>query len=104
PCVHEIPAFLEFARGFVGKPVHFVAVSLDDDWAKAHTILRETALPPNVISVLDVEKAVSDAFGSYQFPETYLLTQDLRIYDKYVGAQDWKNGRIPQDLAKTLGP
>src|SRR5690606_5726762 len=102
PCVHEIPDFLEFARTQRGKPVHFIAISLDDAWPTALKILAEKSLPPNVSSVLDVESKVPDSFGSFQFPETYLISADQRIIGKYVGAQDWQSHPIQAALEHAL--
>jgi thiol-disulfide isomerase/thioredoxin len=96
PCVPEIPEILAAARKLPkdqsGRPIHWLLVSEDPTWEKAHSVLKEEALPENVVSVLDPEARVSDLFGTYQFPESYLILRDGGLAAKWIGAQDW-NGK-----------
>ncbi len=93
PCVPEIPEILAAAKKLPkdknGRAIHWLLVSQDPIWEKAHTVLKEDTLPENVVSVLDPEAAVSDSFGSYQFPETYLILRDGGLAAKWIGAQEW---------------
>mgnify|MGYP001559096183 CR=1 FL=1 len=95
PCIEEIPTWVDAARRAqmsaegLSNAVAWVAVSLDDNWANAHRVLREGSLPKNLWSLLDVNKALPEAYGSFQFPETYLLDSEHRILHKWVGPQDW---------------
>ncbi|MBC7386635.1 MAG: TlpA family protein disulfide reductase [Cryobacterium sp.] len=93
PCIPEIAEILKAAKRLPkdksGRKIHWLLVSQDPDWAKAHSILPESALPEGVTSVLDSEAKVSDSFGSYQFPETYLITREGKIAAKWIGAQEW---------------
>jgi cytochrome c biogenesis protein CcmG, thiol:disulfide interchange protein DsbE len=93
PCIPEIPEILAAAKKLPkdgsGRPIHWLLVSQDETWEKAHSILKEETLPENVVAVLDPEAQVSDLFGSYQFPETYLVTRDGGVGAKWIGAQEW---------------
>jgi cytochrome c biogenesis protein CcmG/thiol:disulfide interchange protein DsbE len=93
PCVPEIPEILAAAKKLPkdksGRKIHWLLVSEDQTWEKAHTILKEETLPENVTAVLDPEAVVSDLFGSYQFPETYLVLRDGGLAAKWIGAQEW---------------
>jgi len=102
PCLSEIPHWLEFAAQWKGKPVRFVAVSLDQGWPEALKILPVSQLPENVSSVLDHDQKLPDLFGTYQYPETYLLDRDLRIVSKWVGAQAWGSAAINQAIEAVL--
>lgn len=101
PCLEEIHEWVEAAKRYEGKPIHWVAVSLDHGWEDAHKILPESELTKGVLSLLDTESKVSDAYGSYQFPETYFLDADLKIKGKWVGPQDWA-GPAAQKAIETL--
>jgi thiol-disulfide isomerase/thioredoxin len=98
PCVEEVPMWLKLARKFEGKPVAFLAVAVDQSWGDAHKIMPDAGLPGNVLSLLDPEGEVPEKFGSFQFPETYVLSKDLVVKDKWVGAQDWDNPAIQARL------
>lgn len=93
PCIPEITEILAAAKKLPkdqkGRPIYWLLVSQDPSWEKAHSILKEEMLSENVISVLDAEARVSDSFGSYQFPETYLITRGGGIAAKWIGAQEW---------------
>ena len=89
PCLSEMPDLLEFAKSFPNTDLRVIAISLDENWAEARRILPETILPAGFVSLLDLPRAVPDLYGSYQYPETYLLNRDLRIVHKFVGAQAW---------------
>ncbi|MFL5814437.1 MAG: peroxiredoxin family protein [Bdellovibrionia bacterium] len=91
PCLGEIPNWLEMAEAFKGKPVQLFAVSLDESWQAAHKVLPTDHLPPGVVSVIDPKTQVSEQYGSYAFPETYLISPKGEIITKWVGPQDWKN-------------
>ncbi|MCM2324585.1 MAG: TlpA family protein disulfide reductase [Oligoflexia bacterium] len=100
PCIDEIPVFLRLAKRLEGRPVKLLAVSLDGTWKDAHKILPSRALPANVISVLDSNSAVPDEYGTYQFPETFLLSPQLEIITKWAGPQDWASEPIFKAIEK----
>lgn len=102
PCLAEIPHWLEFASKWNGRPVRFVAVSLDKSWGEALKILPDSLLSPQVFSVLDHEQKLPDLFGTYQYPETYLLDRRLRIISKWVGAQEWGSPAITQAVEAAI--
>lgn len=93
PCIPEIPEILSAAKKTPkdqdGRDIYWLIVSQDQTWEKAHTILKEEMLTTNVISVLDPEAKVSDQFGTYQFPETYLINREGGIAAKWIGSQGW---------------
>lgn len=107
PCVEEIGHFRELARSLEGKPVGLIAVSLDPKWEDALKLLPAEGLPANLASLLDASGKSAEDYGTYQFPETYLLKPDgdkHRIAFKWVGPQEWQSapilGRITEDKAE----
>ena len=97
PCIDEIPKLFDFAKSNQDQSLKVVLVSLDDNWKNAMTILSKFKLPQNVISLLDSESKVADAYGSYQFPESFLIDNKLMILKKWVGPQEW-NDNFLDDL------
>lgn len=105
PCLEELPNFVELARKHENQAILWVAVSLDKNWQKANEFLKPDMIPPNLVSVLDVESKVPELYGSFQFPETYLIAPDLRILSKWVGPQDWESkemGNLFEQVAKAI--
>lgn len=101
PCLEEIPQWVQLGSVFKDRGVKLVAISLDRNWEDLHKILPQRSYP-EVISLLDPLTRVSDAFGSYQFPETYLLNKDLQILSKWVGPQNWANPILQQAIERAL--
>ena len=101
PCLTEMPEVLDMAKAFVDTDLRIVAISLDESWTDSHRILPENVLPANFISLLDLSREVPDRYGSFQYPETYLLNRDLRVVHKFVGAQEW-NGKEMVELFRKL--
>jgi peroxiredoxin len=79
------------AEQFKGKPVQLLAVSEDEGWPAAQKVLPSDKLPPGVVSVMDAKAQVSEKYGSYAFPETYLISPKGEIITKWIGPQDWKS-------------
>jgi peroxiredoxin len=102
PCLEEIPQWVEIGAAFQGLPIKLVAVSLDQNWEDAQKILPSQQLKGNVISLLDTSSQVPDAYGSYQFPETYLISPDLKIMTKWVGPQPWGSSEFRGFIEKIL--
>jgi peroxiredoxin len=91
PCLGELPHFMELAQTLQGKQIQVLAVSLDESWQAAHKVLPTDRLPQGVVSLIDPKTKVSENFGSYAFPETYLISPKGEIITKWVGPQDWKS-------------
>lgn len=94
PCIEEIPQIREFAKSYGPKGLKIVAISLDDGWPEALKMLPDSENPANLISLLDPSKELPDAYGSYQYPETYILNKDLKIVAKLIGPQEWGNEKL----------
>ena len=66
-------------------------MSLDETWKQVHTILESKGLDENVLSLLDADAKISGLYGSYQFPETYLINKKQMIMTKLIGPQKWED-------------
>lgn len=97
PCLAELGEWIAFSdrmKQKYGDSVVFVAVSLDKNWEDATKVLNRTKIEGSFVSLLDPEMQVSEKYGSYQFPETYLIGRDLKISEKWVGTQEWGSVRL----------
>jgi peroxiredoxin len=97
PCLSEISNWVELASTYHDRPIQWVAISLDQNWddaLKVWTLSQSQGRGGKIISLLDVGGGVSDQYGTFQFPETYLLNSDLKIIMKWVGPQNWDGEEI----------
>jgi thiol-disulfide isomerase/thioredoxin len=102
PCIEELPQWVALAKKYTGRPLQMVAVSLDSDWEAPHRLLPESEVTSPLISLLDPERKSPEDYGSYQFPETYLIDRSHRIVHKWVGPQDWSNPATLEPIERSL--
>ncbi len=102
PCIEEIPQWVELARKMDGQPIAWVAISLDHNWGEAHRYLKPEKLPTNLVSLLDAQNETPGVYGSYQFPETYLIAPDGKIISKWVGPQAWDADSPAGNMKKAI--
>jgi len=86
PCVKEMPSLSDFARRFRSEHVVVVAVGGDEDARKYRRFLRDHRIV--LETYRDPDRRIGKSFGTYMFPETYII-QDGRIIRKVVGGIDW---------------
>ncbi len=103
PCIDELPEIFAFVRKLEGQAkFSFVAISLDENWEDAIKALPKRDLPKKWISLLDPKQASSHAYGSFQFPETYLISKDQKIITKWVGPQKWDHPTFKELMDRAI--
>ena len=58
----------------------------------------------NFLTVRDPERKVSDVYGTFGWPETYIIDQTGMIRRKFIGAVDWTSPEIVQFLTSLSKP
>jgi peroxiredoxin len=88
PCVEELPTLERLYRGNFGRDLEILAVSVDEGGAAAVVPFMQKnrfALP----ILLNPDQSVSRAYGTFKFPETYLVDREGVVRKKVIGAVDW---------------
>ncbi len=93
PCVQEIPSLDQFQREFAKSGVVVVAVSVDKNDAKYRTFLKR--IPVSFETVHDPRAEVSAQYGTFQYPETYVI-KDGKVLRKFIGQEDWTDAGMTQ--------
>lgn len=99
PCVKELPSLSNFARAFRAKGVVAVAVSGDEDAQKYSRFLTDHHVA--LETYRDPSRQISKSFGTYEFPETYII-QHGQIVRKIVGGIDWMSDDTASLIRKQL--
>ena len=100
PCIMEIPKFNKMADEFKGKNVEVVGITVESPHDDIKPKVKETGMKYTVLVGND---NVVDGFGGLiGFPTTFVVTQDWKIYKKYMGALPDKDARIKKDIEKLL--
>lgn len=89
PCLVELPEIIELATQM--PQIDILAISTDQKTEKIdHFIKRiKKPIPDNFIIITDSDKSVTqDRFQTFKLPETFILSSQLAIEDKIIGAYD----------------
>jgi len=98
PCVEEMPSLVEMQRRIKAKGVTVLAVSLDVDpgayrqFIKVHNV--------NLLTVRDPDQKSNALYGTFKFPETYIIDRNGLMRRKFIGAVDWTDPEITSFLGK----
>jgi peroxiredoxin len=87
PCEDEMPAMQRLYEGLAGTDFEMLAVSLDAERAPVEAFQERLGLSFPILH--DPAKAVSEAYQTYRYPESYLIDRDGRILARYIGPRDW---------------
>ena len=75
-----------------------MAVSIDADDAAYHKFFKD--LQVNMVTVRDEAQKVSALYGTFGWPETYVIDRQGVIRRKFIGAVDWTSPEITDYLSK----
>jgi peroxiredoxin len=104
PCVEETPSLVKFAESVRPAGVAVVGVSEDQDRAALEKFIQQYHITYAVGR--DPDRALAARFGTFQFPETYILDRHGRIAEKLIGPVDFDDPRLlsfVQELAHGPG-
>jgi len=94
PCVEELPSLLDLHHEMPSIVV--LAVSTDTDQAAYRQFLIDHHV--DLITVDDAKAQSSNLYGSYRWPESYVIDRQGILRRKFVGPQDWTSSEIVKYL------
>ena len=84
-CVEEMPSLVEMQRRMKAKGVTVLAVSIDVDELAYHRFLNDYGV--NMLTVRDsAQKSSIFKYGTFKFPETYVIDRNGVMRRKFIGA------------------
>jgi cytochrome c biogenesis protein CcmG/thiol:disulfide interchange protein DsbE len=100
PCVEEMPSLNEFARVMQPQGVVVLGVSVDRNEKTYRDFLARNQLSFQVAR--DPEENISSTYGSFKWPETYVINPDGKVVQKYIGPRDWTDPQIVNSIKSLL--
>jgi cytochrome c biogenesis protein CcmG, thiol:disulfide interchange protein DsbE len=97
PCVEEMPSLVQLQK-IMGDKVTILAVSEDADDKAYRQFVQDHNV--DLLTVRDPKEAANTLYGTFKFPETYIIDKDGVIRRKFIGATDWTNPEIVDYLNK----
>ena len=98
PCVEEMPSLVEMQRRMKIKGVTVVAVSVDVDEKAYRQFLKDHNV--NLLTVRDPGQKSSNLYGTFKFPETYIIDRNGVMRRKFIGAVEWTAPDVTDFLGK----
>ena len=98
PCVEEMPSLVEMQRRMKAKGITVLAVSVDVDRSAYLQFLKEHNV--NLLTVRDAGQKSNALYGTFKFPETYIIDRNGIMRRKFIGAVDWTAPDITEFLGK----
>jgi peroxiredoxin len=101
PCVQEAPSLERFAEQMRLRSVAVIGVSVDEDGAALQTFVAQQHLSFPILR--DPNQSVANRYGTFQFPETYIIDQNGKVAEKLIGAVDWQDPRLVSFVQELVG-
>jgi cytochrome c biogenesis protein CcmG, thiol:disulfide interchange protein DsbE len=98
PCVEEMPSLTQLQQRFKDKNVTVLGVSVDVDNDGYHRFLKDHKV--DFLTVRDPDQKANDLYGTFKFPETYIIDRNGIVRRKFIGAVDWSQPEIVDFLSK----
>lgn len=75
-----------------------LAVSVDVDENAYKKFLQDHGV--DLLAVRDANQKSNALYGTFKFPETYVIDRDGKVRRKFIGAIDWNQPEIVSYLSK----
>lgn len=98
PCVEEMPSLVQMQKQLTAKGVTVLAVSVDDDAGAYNKFLKDHGI--DLLTVRDKTKTSSIIYGTFKYPETYIIDRHGTIRRKFIGPVDWSQAEIVEYLSR----
>lgn len=106
PCIEEMPSLVQMQKKFQGTDVVVLAVSVDDDANDYHKFLKDHNV--DLLTVREggsrtgagVISPITNMYGTFKVPETYIIDRKGIIRRKFVGPVDWNQTEIVEYLSR----
>jgi cytochrome c biogenesis protein CcmG/thiol:disulfide interchange protein DsbE len=93
-----MPSLVQMQRRMKAKGVEVLAVSVDADGDAYHRFLKDHAV--DLLTVRDADQKSNNLYGTFKFPETYIVDRSGVLRRKFIGQVDWSQPEIVDFLSK----
>jgi cytochrome c biogenesis protein CcmG/thiol:disulfide interchange protein DsbE len=98
PCIEEMPSLVQMQQKMKGKGVEVLAISVDADQSAYKDFLKQHNV--DLLTVRDADQKSNNLYGTFKFPETYIIDRQGVLRRKFIGAIDWGTPEILDYLGK----
>ncbi len=100
PCINEIPSLDAFQRQFASQGVVVLGVSIDKNEMLYKRFLQRFRV--SFETTRDPEAKVPTDYGTFQFPESYIIDSSGQVVEKIISDQNWMEPQFVARIKKML--
>ncbi len=82
-----MPSLVRMQHQLKGKGVTVLAVSVDVDDGAYRKFLKDHNI--DLLTARDGGQKIAALYGTFKFPETYVIDRQGRLRKKFIGPEDW---------------
>ena len=92
PCVEEVPSLDQFAKEMAGSGVVVLGVSMDTNPKLYRDFLDRSHI--SFLTARDPDAKISADYGTFKYPESYIIDAKGKVVQKIIGATNWTDGTM----------
>jgi cytochrome c biogenesis protein CcmG, thiol:disulfide interchange protein DsbE len=100
PCIEEMPSLDQFQKTFADSGVVVLGVSVDQNAQAYRGFLAKVKVAFQ--TARDPQGKISAEYGTFKYPETYIIDRDGRVVEKIIGPKDWTDSGMIDRVKKLL--
>jgi thiol-disulfide isomerase/thioredoxin len=100
PCIEEMPSLDQFAREASKEGIVVLGVSIDKNEQVYRRFLQRARL--GFETSRDPEADIAAEYGTFRWPETYVINKKGKVVEKFVGQVVWTDQRVIEALRRHL--
>jgi peroxiredoxin len=100
PCIEEMPSLDQFASTLSKDGVVVLGISIDRSEKAYKDFIQRNR--PSFLVARDPEENISSSYGTFKWPETYVINRDGKVVQKYIGPRDWNDPQIVNSIRALL--
>lgn len=100
PCIDELPSLQTMASQLAPKGVVVLGVSVDTNAAAYQQFLKSARI--SFETSRDPEAGISADYGTFKYPETYVINREGKVVQKHIGPRDWMDPEIIKGIESLL--
>jgi len=98
PCIEEMPSLVQMQQRMRSKGITVLAISIDVDGNAYHEFLKQRDV--SLLTVRDPDERIPTMYGTFKWPETYIIDRNGVVRRKFIGAVDWTEPDVIEYLGK----
>ncbi|MDX2150748.1 MAG: TlpA disulfide reductase family protein [Bryobacteraceae bacterium] len=100
PCIEELPSLNQFQKEMAASGVVVLGVSVDKNENVYKNFLKRNGVVFE--TVRDPKTEISAEYGTYKYPETYVIDAMGKVRQKHIGQVNWMDPTVVSSIKGLL--